>query len=166
MRAFRSWCVAPTTRTSIGISWRPPTRSMTRSCRKRSSLACSGIGRSPISSSISAAVGRLDLAEGGLGRAGEGALLVAEELALQQRLGDGRAVDGDEAALALGGVVQPCASTSLPVPLAQQQHGGVARGHLFDHAADALHAGVARDQAENTSLLCCVCSRRFSCCSS
>jgi hypothetical protein len=37
-------------RTSIAISYLPPMRSITRSCRKRSSLACSAIGRSPTSS--------------------------------------------------------------------------------------------------------------------
>ena len=44
------WCVAHTMRTSTGISARPPMRSITRSCRKRSSFACSDSGRSPISS--------------------------------------------------------------------------------------------------------------------
>ena len=50
-----------------------------------------------------AAMGELDLALGGLDRAGEGALLVAEQLGLEQVLGDGGAVDRDEAAAARGG---------------------------------------------------------------
>ena len=37
-------------RTSTWIFWRPPMRSTIWSCRKRSSLTCSGCGRSPISS--------------------------------------------------------------------------------------------------------------------
>ena len=41
-------------------------------------------------------VGRLELADHPLGRAGERALLVAEQLALQQRLGQGGAVEADE----------------------------------------------------------------------
>src|SRR5581483_9511606 len=45
-----------------------------------------------------AAARRLDLAERLLHRAGERAPFVAEELALEQRLGDRRAVDRDEAA--------------------------------------------------------------------
>ena len=43
-------------------------------------------------------MGQLDLALGGLDRAGEGALLIAEQLRLEQILGNGRAVDRDEAA--------------------------------------------------------------------
>ncbi len=42
--------VAETTRTSTWIGCRPPTRSTSWSCRKRSILACSAIGISPISS--------------------------------------------------------------------------------------------------------------------
>ena len=63
----------------------------------RSSFACSVGGSSPISSRNSvppsaasnAPVARCD-------RAGEGAALVAEQLALEQRLGDGAAVERDE----------------------------------------------------------------------
>src|SRR5215471_51277 len=47
-----------------------------------------------------AAVGQLEEARLALVRAREGALLVTEELALHQRLGNGRAVDGDERSLA------------------------------------------------------------------
>ena len=43
-----------------------------------------------------AAVGELEAARLGADRAGEGALLVAEQLGLHQRLGDGGAVDLDE----------------------------------------------------------------------
>jgi hypothetical protein len=90
-----------------------------RSCRKRSSLACSGVRQvADLVEHQRAAVGGLDLAGRGLGGAGEGALLVAEELAFQQVLGDGGAVDGDEALpLRLEAWCSPCASTSLPVPL-------------------------------------------------
>ena len=44
----------------------------------------------------SAALGQLDLAGVGLDRAGERASLVAEQLGLEQILGDRGAVDGDE----------------------------------------------------------------------
>src|SRR3546814_11412083 len=46
-----------------------------------------------------ALVGQLDLADGGLDGPGEGPLLMAEELALQQVFRDGRAVDRDEGTL-------------------------------------------------------------------
>ena len=49
-----------------------------------------------------ALVGRLELAGPRRDRAGEGALHVAEELALDQVLGDGAAVDGDERARSRG----------------------------------------------------------------
>jgi hypothetical protein len=66
-----------------------------------------------------AALRQLDLAGRGLDRAGEGAALVAEQLGLEQVLGDGGAVDGDERAAARR--LFSCtarASSSLPVPLA------------------------------------------------
>ena len=50
-----------------------------------------------------AAVGLLELADAPGDGAGEGALLVAEQLGFQQGLGDGGAVDGDEAGLARAG---------------------------------------------------------------
>src|SRR5207248_11064836 len=43
-----------------------------------------------------AVVGELELPDLGRHRAGEGALLVAEQLALEERVDDGGAVDGDE----------------------------------------------------------------------
>src|SRR6185436_3710055 len=55
-----------------------------------------------------AAMGELDLAFGGADRAGEGALLVAEQFGLEQILGDRRAIDRDEAAAAApAGAVNP-----------------------------------------------------------
>ena len=52
-----------------------------------------------------AAAGGLDLADLAVEGPGEGAPLVAEELALHEALGQGRAVDLDEGALAAGRVV-------------------------------------------------------------
>ncbi|MNQ84229.1 hypothetical protein D3C85_993500 [compost metagenome] len=59
-----------------------------------------------------------------LARAGEGAFLVTEEFALQQRLGKGRAVDRDEGpGLARAGVVQALGEQLLAGPaLAGDQH--------------------------------------------
>ena len=66
---------------------RPPMRSIERSCRKRSS----GLQRerqvADLVEEEGTAVGRLDLAEGLFHCAGEGALLVAEQLALKQASG-------------------------------------------------------------------------------
>ena len=133
-----------------GSPARPPTRSITRSCRKRSSFACSDIGRSPISSRNSVPPLRESRSCPSvcLRRAGEGALLVAEELALEQVLGDRRAVDRDEARrrAAATGRAAPRASSSLPVP-DSPRISTVARRRrdLLDRAADALHLRVARE---------------------
>ena len=72
-------------------------------------------------------VGRLDLADGLLDRAGEGAALVAEQLAFQQVFRDGAAVDGDERLLgARAEVVQRAGQRLLAgAALAEQQHGDV-----------------------------------------
>ena len=65
-----------------------------------------------------AAVGRLELARLLRDRAGEGALLVAEQLALEQRLGDRGAVDRHERPSARGLLLWSArATSSLPVPL-------------------------------------------------
>ena len=71
-------------------------------------------------------------------RAGERALLVAEQLALEQRLGDGRAVDRDEAPVAAGRrLVQRARQQFLAgARLAEQQHRRRGGAHPFDHAAD------------------------------
>ena len=76
---------------------RPPTRSNCFSCTSRRILPWSGSGMSPISSRKSvprwASSALPDLAAR---RPGEGALLVPEELVLEQVVRDGRAVDRDE----------------------------------------------------------------------
>ena len=94
-------------------------------------------------------MGRLDAARRRLGGAGERALLVAEELAFQQVLGDRRAIDRDELAAApRRRLVQAVGQHFLARPaLAEQHHGGRAVGDLLDHPAQAQHLGVARDQA-------------------
>ena len=78
-------------------SWGSPTRLIFFSSSTRSSLAWIARPASPISSRNSvppqAASNRPSRVAVG---SGEGALAVAEQLALEQALGDGRAVDGDE----------------------------------------------------------------------
>ena len=83
--ASRSRWVAAMMRTSTAI-WRvPPTRSNTRSCSTRSSLTCI-VGRhvADLVEEERAAVGLLEAALAGARGAGERALLVAEQLALEQ----------------------------------------------------------------------------------
>ena len=119
-RSSRSRCVAEMTRTSIGdrLAWRPPAAPRAPAAT-RSSFTCSASGMSPISSRNSVPpVGRLEQALVVALAPVNAPLRVAEELALEQRLGDRAAVDRDErrvgAPLARW---MARASSSLPVPL-------------------------------------------------
>ena len=135
-------------RTSTWMRWRPPIRSTIWSCRKRSSLTCSGCGRSPISSRNSVPLmGALDLADRLLHRAGERAALVAEQLAFQQILRDRAAVDGDEWLLgARSKIVQRLRQRLLAgAALTQQQDRHIGRGELLDVAADLQHRLIGGD---------------------
>ena len=87
-----------------------------------------------------AAVGALEAALAAGHRAGEGAPLDAEELRLEDALGEGAAVDGDEGALgALGLLVEGAGGELLAgAGLAQQEHGGGGGGGL----AQGVHHGA------------------------
>ncbi len=76
-----------------------------------------------------------------LDRAGEGAPLVAEQLRLEQRLGEGGAVDGDEGAVrAASPLVDRAGDHLLPRPaLAAQQHRGARRRDAGHRGEDLLH---------------------------
>jgi hypothetical protein len=94
------------------------------------------------------AVGRL---EGSLPighRAGEGAAHVAEELALDQGGGDGRAVEDDQRAARAGAlVVQPLGHQLLAgAGLALDQHGGVGGRHPLEHREHPAHGHAAADE--------------------
>jgi hypothetical protein len=88
-----------------------------------------------------AAVGVLDLADGLLAGAGEGALLVAEELALEQRVGNGRAVDRHHALAGAGAQLVHGAGEALLAGArgAEEQGRDVRRGDLLHRAADLQH---------------------------
>ena len=90
-----------------------------------------------------AAVGLLELADPAAVGAGEGALLVAEELALQEGLGDGGAVDGQEGGLAAEAVlIDGPGDQFLAGPaLAGDQDGHVLAGGAADGLVDRLHGG-------------------------
>jgi hypothetical protein len=80
--------------------------------------------------------------------AGERALLVAEELALEQRLGERGAVHLDErAGRAPRAEVDVARELALAgAALAQQQHGGVGGGDLARGGEGLLHGGALGDQ--------------------
>src|SRR5712692_2569978 len=95
------------------------------------------------------AVSQLELAELARVGAGEGAALVAEQLRFDQRVGNGRHVDGDE-----GLVTARAAPMDGPrhqflagAALARDEHRRRRLGDLRDQLIDAHHLGMAADQA-------------------
>src|SRR5205085_2413855 len=103
-----------------------------------------------------AAVGRLELADLLLRRPGEGALLVAEQLALQQRLGDGGAVQADEWPVPpRAGVVNgPGHQLLADSRFAAHQDRGVSAGHQADLPLDLLDGlAVANQLALDAELI-------------
>ncbi len=77
-------------------------------------------------------------------RAGEGALLVAEQLAFDQRLGERGAVDGDEGAGRARAAAHGWRGHELlaRAALAQQEHGNIGSGHTPDHLHDLFERGA------------------------
>src|SRR5262249_53575891 len=115
---------------------------------------------------------QLDLADPVVDRAGEGAALVAEQLALEQRIREGRAVDGDEpAALALalgvdGAGGELLAGARLPVDeyrrIVLREHGDrledlvhhpVPAHHVRERVAVRQLAAEVADLVEEPALL-------------
>jgi hypothetical protein len=95
-----------------------------------------------------AAVGQLELAELARVRAGEGALLVAEQLGLEEAVGDGSEVHRHEGLVAPGALAvdrarhQLLARSALPA----HEHGGVSLGDLRDLLVEPDHGGMAAHQ--------------------
>ena len=88
-------------------------------------------------------------------RAGEGALLVAEDLALEQRLGDGRAVDRHEGLRgALAELMDGLRHHLLAgARLAPDQHGRRRRRRLFDDPVDLADGRRVADDAAEAAVL-------------
>ena len=96
-----------------------------------------------------AAVALLELADAAAVGPGEGALLVAEQFALQQRLRDGGAVDGQERLVGpLAVVIEGAGHQFLArAAFAQDQHVDVLRRDPADGLAHLLHDRTAADDA-------------------
>jgi hypothetical protein len=96
-----------------------------------------------------AAVALLELAAPALGGTRESTALVAEELALEQRLGNRRAVDRQEGSVAARAVLVHGARHELlaRAALADQQDVGIAGCDAADELADLLHGGAVADDA-------------------
>ncbi len=93
-----------------------------------------------------AAVGLLEAADPALVGAGERALLVTEELALEERLGERGAVERDERLLrARPELVDRARELALArAALARDEHGRARRGDLPSDAINLLHRGRSR----------------------
>src|SRR5215470_7227660 len=122
----------------MGMDLVPPTRSISRSWRARRIFTCMASGMSPISSR-KIVPSRASSKRPGLARTAP----VAEQLGLEQPLGDGRAVHRDDrAVLAVRETVdRPGQHFLAGAALALDEHGDVGRrGPLrhLDHALEAL----------------------------
>jgi hypothetical protein len=95
-----------------------------------------------------AAVGLLELADAPGDRAGEGALLVAEQLGFEERVGDRGAVHRDEglAGPVRLGVEMACQHLLAGAALAGDEHARLGARHLLGHAHHPLHGGIAPDE--------------------
>ncbi len=148
MRCARSRFVAESTRTSTFSERAAPSGRSSRSCSTRRSLACSAGERSPISSRKMVPPSASDEHAGAIGaRVGEGAALVAEQLALEQRVGDGGAVDRDEGALGARRVEVQRARHQLlaGARLAGDEHVRGRAGEAPHQREDVLHDRRASD---------------------
>ena len=96
-----------------------------------------------------AAVGDFDLADRLFVCTREGTFLVAEQLGLEQILGDRSAVYRDEVALSPRAQSMQCAREQLLASAAfsQQQRGDIRRRNLLDHAANGEHTVAGSDNA-------------------
>ncbi len=95
--------------------------------------------------------GLLELAEMPRDGTGESALLVAEQLALDQFGGNGCGVDRDERSIAPTAqlVDRLCDQFLAGAGFAEDQHGQVVAQHTRDHAVDRLHRRTAADQRQS-----------------
>ncbi len=140
--------VAAMTRTSTDCSLRPPSR------RKRALLQHAQQlhlrGRRHLADFVEkerAAIGQLEAALAPIGGARERALLVPEDLALEQRLGNRRAVDRDERKRrARTELVDRLRDQFLAgARLARDEHRRAGRRRLLDHLVDLPHLGAVAD---------------------
>ena len=101
-----------------------------------------------------AVIGLLELAQPLPAGAGEGAGLIAEQLALQQLAGDGGAVDLDERLVAAAGIGidHPRDHFFAGAALAPDQHGGIGIGNLLDGHLHFFHLGTGAEQHREVAL--------------
>ena len=145
-----SWCVAQTMRVSTGIALRPPIRSITRSCRKRSSLTCSGSGTSPISSRNSVPPCACSILPSVVLTAPVNAPFSCPNSSLSSSVSGiaAQLIATNAPRRARLASCSPRASNSLPVPArAEQHHRHVGGGDALDRARDLQHLGRGGDHA-------------------
>ena len=147
--ASRFWLVAATTRTST-VSVSLPAHALKLALLQHAQdLGLRGRRHVPhLVEEDRPAVALLELADPAVLGAGEGPLLVPEQLALEQAFGNRRAVDRQEGALVAAAVEVDRAGDQLlaRAALAQDQDVDVLRGDAADLFADRLHGRAAADE--------------------
>ena len=144
----RGWWPRPRARRPCTGARRADALAARASCRTRSSFACTAEGQlADLVEEERPAVGELEPAQLALVRAGERALLVAEELALEQRLGERGARHLHERTRSARrlSAVDRSHDQLLPGPgLPCHEDGRVGRGHLAHLRTSAWIAGEHR----------------------
>ena len=154
--AFRFRLVAATTRTSTCSGAVPPTRSKRFSSSARRILACRAERQvADFVEKQRAAMRQLELAGLARRRAGERALFVAEQLRLEQVLGDRRAVDRDKRSVgARAQRVQRSRKQLLAgAALAFEQHRRVGRRRAMQRHGDLLQLRIFADDLRRAAAL-------------
>ena len=148
--------MAATTRTSTCSDCVPPTRSNCFSSSARRILACSAERQvADLVEEERAAMRQLEAARLARGGAGERALLVAEQLRLEQRLGNRRAVDRDERSVgARAQRVQRAREQLLAgAALAFEEHGRVGRRRAMQLLRHLPQLRILADDARRAAPL-------------
>ncbi len=134
---------------------RRATNSFVSSTRSRSTCVLR-TDRADLVEEQRAAVGHLELALAPVLRAGERALLVAEQLALEQALGQRAAVDRHDGKVPprAGGVDRPRDELLAGAALAADQHGRVGPRHRGDQLEHLAHRCAVADDLRRPGELC------------
>ena len=140
----RSRCVAQTTRTSTIIGLVLADAANLAAFQHAQQLGLHRLGQlADFVEEDRAAVGHFEQADAVLVGAGERAFAMAEQLAFDERLGQGAAVDRDERLVGPRALVVNGAGDQFlaGAGFAEDQHGRVRRRDFGDQRANAFHAG-------------------------
>ncbi len=154
LAASKSRWVAATMRTSTGTGATPDPLDGALLQRPQEHHCVSGVSSPTSSRKRVPWCGQLEAADPPPRRAGEGALLVAEQLADDDAGGERGAVDGDEQPLPARAelVDRPRDQLLARAGLAEDQHGAAGRGDLPDRRTHRLHRPALAGQGTHVPL--------------